>query len=107
MLYSIQYAIHCTCTCIYGMLYLLNMLLSDYMYMYVHVSSWVFSVFFVIFQVISRTLQNPNTSRYRRLVEGLFSQQNPRLMELTFYMDSKGQDSKRGFDKVRNQLMIR
>ena len=31
------------------MLYLLNMLLSDYMY--VHVTSWVFSVSFVIFRL--------------------------------------------------------
>ena len=53
-----------------------------------------------IIQVFTRTLQNPNSSRYRRLIDELFSQQNPKLMELNFFIDPKIQDSKKGLDKV-------
>lgn len=54
----------------------------------------------VLLQIFTRTLQNPNSSRYRRLIEELFSQQNPKLLEYTFFSDPKGQDNKKGFDKV-------
>lgn len=55
-------------------------------------------------EVLIRTLQNQNSARYRRLVEEMFSQQNPRLLELSFFLDPHGQEAKIGHTKAKSSF---
>ena len=60
-------------------------------------SSW----FFIPLQVLLRTLQSTNSTRYRHLIEELFTQdqEGSRVSEFAYFVDP--QDAKRVSQKVR------
>ena len=63
------------------------------------ITSVCLSVCLSVCQVVTPTLQNPNSSTYRRLMDALFAQKTTKLSELSYFVDHHD-TKKRGTDKV-------